>query len=112
MPLLTAESIQAVPPKPTEDFVPRGSRPSPVKGILLLGLVVVFAAALSVGGVWLLNSVTDENAPPDTFLWVAGQDESWEEYQARMEASGRGRLDENEYDWAQQLLNDAYSNPR
>ena len=116
MPLLTAESVQASQLRPTEDYIPpqapQSPRPNPVKGILLLGLVVAFAAAVSVGGVWLLNRASSKNASADTFLWVTGQDKTWEQYQAEMEASGRGRLNEDEYDWQQQLLNDAYSNDR
>ena len=65
---------------------------------------------ISTAAIWLFNRKSNPNASADTFLRFAGQNKTWKQYQESQKAAGRGRLDEKEYDWTQQLLNDAYSN--
>jgi hypothetical protein len=48
------------------------------------------------------------NLAADLFLWVMGTDKTWEEYQDMHRQRGRARLDEDEFSWTQQALNDAY----
>jgi len=65
---------------------------------------------ITTGALWLIRREPNPNASADMFLWFAGQNKTWGEYQEGQKAAGRGRLDEKEYDWTQQLFNDAYSN--
>jgi hypothetical protein len=109
MALLTAQSCQPSEPRPTEDYTPPGRRSNPIVGALLFFALAAMVAVLATGGVWLLTSKQSSNPSADTFLWFAGQDKTWDEYQREQEAAGNTRLDEKEYDWMQQALNDAYS---
>lgn len=72
----------------------------------VLAMVVAGAAA-----VWLFQpgGETKSNTAADFFLWISGSDLTWEQYQAQQLDRGNQRLDEKEYDWTQQVLNDAYS---
>jgi hypothetical protein len=65
---------------------------------------------VSTAAIWVIRGEASPNAAADMFLWLAGQNKTWDEYQSEQKAAGRGRLDEKEYDWTQQLFNDAYSN--
>jgi hypothetical protein len=44
----------------------------------------------------------------DLFLWVMGSNLSWEEYQQQQRDHGNMRMDESQFSWMQQVVNDAY----
>jgi hypothetical protein len=96
---------------------PPPEAPRPNGGGLLRSIgtfctVAVAGMLISSAAIALYNSQADPHASADMFLWLAGQKKTWKEYQREQKAAGRGRLDEKEYDWTQQLLNDAYSRER
>src|SRR5262245_39863622 len=68
--------------------------------------VVVAVMMVTTGVLWLANREPNPNASADAFLWIAGQNKTWDQYQKEQ---GRGPEDEKEIDWMQQLLTDAYS---
>jgi hypothetical protein len=81
-----------------------------LQGAVAIGSFAVVVAMLSVGVVWIVNRTPKPNGSADSFLWFAGQNKTWDQYQQDQKAAGRERLDEEYYDWTQQLMNDAYSN--
>jgi hypothetical protein len=113
-PLLTAQSFvqptETAPAQQPQLRAPQPGGPNVLFGLVKLCSIGVVAVGISVTAVWYLTSIQKPNRSADTFLWLAGQDKTWEEYQDEQRAAGRGRLSEEEYDWTQQLLNDAYSN--
>ena len=83
-----------------------------LQGVVAICSFAVVVAMFSAGVFWMVNRTPKPNGSADRFLWFAGQNKTWDQYQQEQKAAGRGRLDEKEYDWTQQLLNDAYSNRR
>jgi len=88
--------------------VAKRSSLSIIPSAILCGLLGIVVAGT---GTWYLSSNGKTNANPaaDLFLWMTGSKLTWEQYQRQQRARGNQRLDEDEYDWQQQLLNDAYS---
>src|SRR5262245_33135961 len=82
--------------------------PSPKSSSLLLGAIkfcsiAVVTMVVSTAAIWWVNRKPNSNASADAFLWFAGQNKTWNEYQKSKKDAGYGRLDEKEYDWMQQL---------
>jgi len=73
-----------------------------------IGIAFLLAATVATWALWPAGD-TKSNRAADFFLWVAGSDLTWEQYQQQQRAAGNPRMDEKEYDWTQQALNDAYS---
>jgi hypothetical protein len=86
----------------------RRSSPSFVQNAMMCVVLAISACGV---GVWLLqrDATAKSNAPADFFLWICGSKLTWKEYQEQQRAQGNQRMDESEYDWYQQLFNDAYS---
>jgi hypothetical protein len=94
---------------------PAAPHASPAASLRLLSIVVGAAVVATIVGTIGIGLLRGSDKPRDNsplaanlFLWAIGSDLTWSEYQAQQRARGRARLDEKEYDWTQQALNDAY----
>jgi hypothetical protein len=73
---------------------------------IAVGILILLVAT----AVWVMApGDSKSNRAADFFLQLVGSDLTWEQYQQQQRAQGNQRLDENEYDWTQQLMNDAYA---
>ena len=111
--LLTHQSLPATETEPSagpETEAPRSEATRLLHGATRFCSFAVLALVISTAAIWLFSREASPNASADAFLWLTGQNKTWDEYQAEQKAAGRPRLDEKEYDWMQQLVNDAYSN--
>ena len=80
--------------------------------------IAVVTAIVATGGIYgakQYGQMQDSEAPAaNWFLWLCGQDQTWEEYQDQQRARGNARIMDNEdeeYSWMQELVNDAYKRP-
>jgi hypothetical protein len=74
---------------------------------VIIGVIVV--SLLTILGTWACRSASKSTTAADWFLWVAGSDKTWEEYQEDHVKKGNPRLKDEEMTWMQQLFNDAYA---
>lgn len=77
--------------------------------------IVVVTGIIGTAGIYFTKQYGEmrksEAPAADWFLWLCGQDQTWEEYQDQQRARGNARIMDNEdedYDWMQELVNDAY----
>jgi hypothetical protein len=111
--LLTAQLFQPTecnPPAEPPSQAPRSHALTLLHSAVKFCSFAVAAMVISTGVIWWARSEENPNASADAFLWLTGQNKTWNEYQNEQDSAGRARMDEKEYDWTQQLFNDAYSN--
>jgi hypothetical protein len=74
---------------------------------VMIGVIVV--SLFTIVGTWVCTAASKSTTAADWFLWVAGSEKTWEEYQANHVKKGNPRLKDKEMTWMQQLFNDAYA---
>jgi hypothetical protein len=89
---------------------PRSTAPKLLQNVITFCSFALVSMVISTAAIWWFNREKTSNASADAFLWFAGQNQTWDEYQKKQKSAGRQRMDEKEYDWTQQLFNDAYNN--
>ena len=111
--LLTAQLFQAAQCNLAADpasQAPQSKIPTLLNNVVTFCSFAIVSMVISTAAIWWIRREASPNASADVFLWLAGQNKTWVEYQEGQKSAGHPRMDENEYDWTQQLLNDAYSN--
>jgi hypothetical protein len=111
---LTEPTEVAEPTQPMDlEMTPPRANPTAisqvVRGVQNFVIVMVFLGLLGVVGRWACTSASESTTCADWFLWVAGSDKNWEEYQKNQVRKGNPRLKDKEMTWMQQLFNDAYA---
>jgi hypothetical protein len=88
-----------------------GSFASFVQSAILFAVLAIGTAGVSF---WMMqsNGKSISFSGGDLFMWIMGSDLSWEEYQRHQQDRGSQRLDESQFNWLQQVVNDAYSSSR
>lgn len=78
-------------------------------GIKHFLIYVTVVALLCTVGKWALFSATKSNTVADCFLWAAGSDKTWEEYQRDHVRKGHSRMEDKDATWLEQLFIDGYA---
>ena len=111
--LRTAALYQAAECDPSAEpasQAPRSNGPNLLLCATTFCSFAIAAMVIAAAAFWWVGRETSANPSADAFLWFAGKDKTWDQYQKGKKSSGHGRLDEKKHDWMQQAVNDAYSN--
>ncbi len=78
-------------------------------GVKLFLAFVLGAAIYTTAGNWATDKASKSTKVADWFLWGAGSDKTWDQYQKGQIAKGNPRLKDKELGWVGQLIQDAYA---
>jgi hypothetical protein len=80
-----------------------------MRGVQNFVIVMIFVGLLATVGKWALFSASESTSCADWFLWAAGSEKTWDEYQRDHVRQGHKRMEDKDASWLEQLFIDGYA---